>query len=109
MSTEWRMPKPQIGDTVLFSKDYRDFSNPIVGWVMQEPGDATISIVTFTPTGYAMVYSSCHHKDDPALRQDHGWQDLGVWDFAASTKTIRELNSPAPTESKTNAGKPSNK
>jgi hypothetical protein len=85
------MPRPEIGDTVLFSKDYHHFSDPVVGFVMKQPGSTTISILTFTPSGYAMVHNSCHHKDDPALRGDHGWQDLGVWDFAPSTATIREL------------------
>lgn len=103
-STEWRMPKPSIGDVVLFSKDLAGFSSPTVGWVMQEPGDSTISIVTFTPTGYSMVYNSCHHRDDPALKQDHGWQDLGVWDFAPSTLAMRELTAPA--EVKPSGNKP---
>jgi hypothetical protein len=103
-STDWRMPKPSIGDVVLFSKDLAGFSSPTVGWVMQEPGDSTISIVTFTPTGYSMVYNSCHHRDDPALKQDHGWQDLGVWDFAPSTLAMRELTVPA--EVKPSGNKP---
>jgi hypothetical protein len=85
------MPRPSIGDVVLFSKDYKTFGDPSVGFVIKEPGATTISILTFTPTGYPMVYSSCHHKDDPALLGDHGWQELGVWDFAPSTLTIRDL------------------
>ncbi len=85
-TTEWKMPKPRVGDTVLFSKDQSGFSNPTVGWVMSQPGDSTVTILTFTVGGYALVYNSCHHKDDPALREEHGWQDLGVWDFADSTK-----------------------
>lgn len=102
----WTMPRPNIGDAVLFSKDYRSFSNPTIGWVMQEPGHKTISIVTFTPSGYSLVYNSCHHKDDPALKEDHGWQDLGVWEFAESTKTMRELTQQSEV---TSAGKSSSK
>lgn len=90
-SSEWKMPRPEIGDIVLFSKDFRTFADPTVGFVIKEPGSSTISILTFTSSGYAMVYSSCHHKDDPALLGDHGWQDLGVWDFAPITRTIRDL------------------
>lgn len=104
VTTEWKMPQPKIGDIVLFSKDYQTFSNPVVGFVMKEPGASTISILTFTPTGYSMVYDSCHHRDDPALHHDHGWQDLGAWDFAPSTLTIREL-----TAEPTSGRKPSNK
>lgn len=94
MSERWTMPIPNIGDVVLFSTDYRGFSDPIAGWVASEPGDSTISIVTFTPTGYALVRNSVHHKDDPALLGDHGWQDLGAWEFAPGTKAIRELMAP---------------
>jgi hypothetical protein len=94
MSDQWTMPIPQIGDLVLFSTDCRTFSDPTVGFVAVQPGDSTISIVTFTPTGYVMVRNSVHHRDDPALHGDHGWQDLGVWDFAPSTKAMRELMAP---------------
>lgn len=98
-STDFRMPIPKVGDTVLFSTDYRTFSNPTVGWVIQEPGDSTISILTFTPTGYALVKNSVHHKDDPALQGDHGWHDLGCWDWAPITKIMNELTStPAKSE-----------
>lgn len=99
-STDWKMPRPNIGDVVLFSKDYRTFSDPVVGFVVKEPGSSTISILTFTETGYSMVYTSCHHKDDPALHGDHGWQDLGVWDFAPSTVTLRELTAEPPSARK---------
>ena len=91
MSSDWQMPRPDVGDVVLFSKDYRDFTKPMVGFVAEQPGDTTISILTFTPSGASMVYPSCHHKDDPALNTDHGWQDLGVWEFAPLTASIREL------------------
>ena len=87
----WVMPKPNVGDIVVFSKDYKNFSDPTVGFVVGEPGSSTIKVLTFAPSGYATVNASCHHKDDPALLGDHGWQDLGVWDFAPSTKTVRSL------------------
>lgn len=88
---DWKMPVPSIGDIVLFSNDIVNFTDPCVGFVASEPGDTTISILTFSPTGYALVHNSCHHKDDPALSGDHGWSDLGVWDFAPATQTLREL------------------
>lgn len=90
-STKWKMPRPNVGDIVLFSKDIANFTDPVVGFVAAEPGDTTISILTFSPTGYALVHNSCHHKDDPALSGDHGWDDLGVWEFAPATQTIRDL------------------
>ena len=89
--TEWTMPIPNVGDIVLFSKDITGFTDPVIGFVAQEPGDTTISILTFSPTGYALIHNSCHHRYDPALSGDHGWDDLGVWDFAPSTKVMREL------------------
>lgn len=89
--SKWKMPKPNVGDIVLFSKDYKTFDKPVVGFVVNEPGESTISILTFSPSGYATVNASCHHRDDPALHGDNGWQELGVWDFAPATATIREL------------------
>jgi len=95
-TTTFKMPKPAIGDVVLFSKDYKNFQNPVVGFVMKEPGDTTISILTFTQAGMAMVQDSVHHLDDPSLHGDHGWQDLGAWKFAEMTNTVRDLQ-PGPT------------
>ena len=87
----WTMPVPEMGDIVIFSKDWKTFKNPQIGFVASEPGDTTISILTFSPAGFATVQNSCHHKNDPALQGDHGWEDLGAWDFAPITKTFREL------------------
>ena len=89
--SSWKMPRPHIGDTVLFSKDSTGFTDPMAGWVIKEPAATTISILTFTPSGYAMVYNGCHHRDDPALKGDHGWTDSGAWDFAPLTLAIRDL------------------
>lgn len=91
MATEWSMPRPQIGDTVIFSKDSKAFTDPVAGWVIKEPNTATISILTFTPSGYAMAYNGVHHRDDPALKGDNGWSDSGAWEFAPLTQSIREL------------------
>lgn len=100
MTTEWKMPKPHIGDIVLFSKDYLNFSDPVVGFVVNEPGESTITILTFTASGYALVQNSCHHRTDPALKGEHGWQDLGAWDFSPSTATLRELTVEPPSARK---------
>ena len=100
MTTEWKMPKPAVGDIVLFSKDYENFTDPVVGFVAKEPGESTITILTFTSSGYALVQNSCHHRSDPALKQAHGWQDLGAWDFAPSTAAIRELTVEQPSARK---------
>ena len=90
---KWTMPIPNIGDVVLFSSDWQTFKNPQIGFVASKPGDTTINILTFSPAGFATVHNSAHHKDDPALQGDHGWEDLGAWDFATITKTYRDLNS----------------
>lgn len=88
MSENWTMPRPRVGDVVLFSSDVHSFSNPTVGWVIKEPGDSTVYILTFTHTGW-VERPSVHHKDDPAISGDNGWSDLGVWDFAPITLDIR--------------------
>ena len=85
-----------MGDTVLFSSDMSYFSNPCVGWVTSV-GETTISILTITPGGFVQR-SSVHHRSDPDLQGDHGWQDLGCWDWAEATKAINELMAPAKPE-----------
>lgn len=87
MSQTWTMPRPNMGDVVLFSTDLHSFSDPTIGFVIKQPGDTTVHILTFTPTGW-VDRPSVHHKDDPLLKGDHGWADLGVWDFAPVTLAI---------------------
>lgn len=102
-STEWKMPVPDMGDCVLFSNDLRGFSDPAVGWVIGI-GDTTISILTFTPSGFVQR-NSVHHKSDPGLLGDHGWHDLGCWQFAPGTATLRELTHPAKSAEKKTSGR----
>lgn len=80
----WRMPKVSLGDIVLFSTDCHSFSKPAVAFVTQV-GDTTINLATLTQAG-VVWQSSVHHRSDPALHGDHGWHDLGVWDFTDLTK-----------------------
>lgn len=101
--TEWQMPRPDLGDTVLYSNDLRGFSDPVVGWVVGV-GDTTISILTILPTGL-FQRASVHHKDDPALLGDHGWHDLGCWQFAKGTAAIRELTMPVKSAEKATSGR----
>lgn len=104
-STEWAMPAPELGDAVLFSVDVAGFTDPTLGWVIKV-GDTTISILTFTPSGFVQR-DSVHHKDDPSLQVELGWRDLGCWQFATSTATLRELTHPAKSAEKSsgrNAG-----
>ena len=87
------MPKVSIGDCVLFSKDIHNFSDPAIAWVMKTPGERTIQVLAFTESGF-IEKSSVHHKDDPDLQGDHGWEDLGVWDYTQASKTAND-NPPA--------------
>lgn len=82
----WTMPKPNLGDMILFSKDARTFDSPSVG-VVTGVGDSTITVSVITYAGM-MWHASVHHRADPALNEDHGWQDLGVWDFTDMTKAL---------------------
>lgn len=90
------MPKVNQGDIVLFSTDFHSFSNPVVAFVTQV-GDSTISCSVVTPAGL-LWKTSVRHREDPALRGDHGWDDLGVWDFSEVTKAIyaAERNAKSP-------------
>lgn len=98
MPTEYSMPQPDLGDTVLFSRDMSGFSQPTIGWVTKV-GATTISILTFSENGFVDRHS-VHHRCDPALLEDHGWHDLGCWEFAKGTLAIRELTHPTKAESK---------
>jgi hypothetical protein len=100
---DYQMPLPNLGDTVLFSGDFHNFQDPAVGWVISV-GETTISILTFTPTGFVQR-NSVHHRADPSLLGDHGWHDLGCWDFAAGTIALRELMQPVEKSSGRNASK----
>jgi len=86
----WRMPTVQIGDCVLFSMDMDNFSKPTIGWITREPGDSTVQILVFTNNGF-VEKPSVHHKDDPSVHEDHGWQHLGCWDYAPQTRAIYGL------------------
>lgn len=88
--SEWSMPKPSQGDVVLYSNDHVNFTAPCIAWVMKEPGDSTLQLLTFTEQTGFVVRPSVHHRDDPGLNGDNGWQGLGVWDFTESAKVARE-------------------
>ena len=90
MSDAWRMPNVSQGDCVLFSTDVHNFSNPTLAWVLKEPKDSTITVLAFTNNGF-IEKSSVHHKDDPSLHQEHGWQDLGAWDYTKQCKCLHDL------------------
>lgn len=83
----WEMPKVSMGDCVLYSNDLHNFSNPTLGWVMRPPAERTITVLAFTQNGFIEM-TSVHHRDDPRLREDHGWQGLGVWEVTEQTKAI---------------------
>lgn len=80
----WQMPAVRVGDIVLFSTDWHTFSKPSVAFITQV-GDTTVSVATITPSGM-IWHTSVHHRNDPGLAGDHGWHDLGVWDFTELTK-----------------------
>jgi hypothetical protein len=102
-SDNWQMPRPSIGDIVLFSTDIHNFSNPVLGFVIQEPGDSTVRVLTFTPHGW-VDRPSTHHKDDPQIHGDHAWDDLGVWQFAPITEAVYKGAALASKEKLANVG-----
>lgn len=95
-TSEWKMPKPNMGDVVLFSLDRIHFTNPCVGWVMKEPGDTTIHILTFTSANGWLERPSVHHRSDPSLSEDNGWEGLGVWDLTDTAKAALKPKSAIP-------------
>jgi len=86
-NSNWKMPRPQIGDVVLFSADAQNFSNPALGWVVAPPGDRTICCLVFGRGGF-VEQRGVHHKDDPQLQEDNGWAGMGVWELAPATAAV---------------------
>lgn len=84
---QYDMPRPRMGDVVLFSTDIHGFSSPMIAFVTKEPGDSTVHLLSFTSSGW-VDRPSVHHKDDPRIHGDNGWGELGVWDFAPMTTAI---------------------
>lgn len=89
--SQWKMPRPRIGDPIVFSTDIHGFSNPSFGWVASEPGDATIRCIVLTPNGSLLTRTSVHHRDDPGLYGDNGWAETGVWDFSPFALAVYKL------------------
>lgn len=86
MSDQKAVQKPSQGDVVLYSNDMQNFTNPCIAWVLKEPGDTTLELLTFTSGNAFMVRPSVHHKDNPDIADQPGWAGLGVWDFTESAK-----------------------
>lgn len=95
MSQAWKMPKVNVGDCVLYSNDIHNFSDPTIGWVLKLPKESTITVLAFTAAGF-VEKTSVHHKDDPSLHADHGWENLGVWDYTPQGRIVAELGETAP-------------
>lgn len=99
----WRMPRPNLGDVVLYSNDRHNFTNPCIGWVIKPPGNSTLQILTFTPTNGWVERPSVHHRDDPGNKEDNDWGVLGVWDFTDSAKAAMRAAAPKASEIRAHA------
>lgn len=84
MSQTFEMPRPRVGDVVLFSTDVAGFTEPTIAWVTGDRGAATVNLLAFGPGGFVQK-TSVHHRDDPGLKTEPGWAELGAWDFAPLT------------------------
>jgi hypothetical protein len=86
----WRMPQPSIGDAVLYAPDVNSMNRAVLGLIISPPGDSAVTLAVLSPSGM-MIRSGVKHIDDPGWKQENFWKDLGVWDFAPVTKSIRAL------------------
>lgn len=89
--TQWTMPRPGIGDAVLYSNDHASFSDPVLGWVIRAPGDSTVHLLVFAPELGFVEKSSVRHRDDPAIKDNPGWWEHGVWAFTAAQEAINSV------------------
>ena len=99
----WQMPRPNMGDIVLFSTDIHTFSSPTIAFVIKDPGDSTVHLLSFTHSGW-VDRPSVHHKDDPRIHGDNGWAELGVWDFAPMTQAIYKAAAAATAKERMSVG-----
>lgn len=88
----FQMPRPRVGDLVQWSSDVHHFSSPSIGWIMAEPGATTVNILTFSQgVGFAERLG-VHHKDDPAIKDNPGWQESGCWALTPQQATINKID-----------------
>lgn len=85
------MPRPGIGDAVLYSNDHTSFSDPVLGWVIREPGDSAVHLLVFTPELGFVEKNSVRHRDDPAIKDNPGWWEHGVWAFTQAQEAINSV------------------
>lgn len=86
--TQWTMPRPKIGDAVLYSNDPANFSDPVMGWVIRQPGDSAVHLLVFAPETGFIEKNSVHHRDDPDLKENPGWWEYGAWAFTDAQEAI---------------------
>jgi hypothetical protein len=84
------MPQPNIGDAVLYAPDVNSMNRATLGLIVSPPGDSAVTLAVLSPSGM-MIRSGVKHIDDPGWKQENFWQELGVWDFAPVTRSIRTL------------------
>jgi hypothetical protein len=89
MADPFTMPRPQPGDIVHFSTDYKNFSSPVIAWVTDDRGESTVNLLAFSPAGF-IAKTSVHHRSDPGLLDGHAWAENGCWDYAPITKSLQE-------------------
>lgn len=90
MPTTDEMPRPAPGDVILFSTDCANFSNPTIGWVTDCRGERTANVLAFS-NGTFVYRTAVHHRDEPELQIQPGWQENGCWEFAPVTKSLHKL------------------
>ena len=96
MPDEYKMPRPQIGDMVYWHHDALSGSNPTLGWVVEDPGVNTITVMTVSSFAGLQFRPSVRHREDPGLQDNAEWRQWGSWEFAPITKSLRKLDQVMP-------------
>lgn len=92
MPDDFRPPVPSIGDVVYWYHDALSCANPVMGFVAEQPGTNTVTIMTATPFGGLQFRPSVRHKDDPGLQENSEWRQWGAWAFAPVTEKLRKID-----------------
>lgn len=94
--SDFEQPTLSVGNMVLFYSDPIGTCEPMIGWVLKEPGKQTISILCFSDTTGFVEKASVRHKQDPFWRESDSasaWSKWGAYEVHPDTLALQEVKS----------------
>ncbi len=86
---EFKAPKVEIGDVVLWRQDNSDRPKAAV---VNEVNNETCGLIVFPPSGAPMRVDGVRHRDDPRrANKDGSLNEFGYWTVRPRDEKITEL------------------